>query len=273
MRITNYIYVLARWQNKIFVYSESGVLIRKIQIPFPATAFRFCRDGILCYCENHMSNIENSYFLIDSIGTILKTFPNRYPFKFNDAAGFRGENLFYNYNGNLFKKEIYSDTVYMFENQMFLPHISIQVGNKLLTTDVRSKHDGLYICENYVYPRNLFEFADYIYYDFCYSIKIPDDVLVYRFIGSKINNSFKLIDYDEGIINDLDGGPNIFPKTLYDNNTIISVVDAIKLKNHVNSDLFQLSNPLYPEKKKELEKIAEKISMVDNPILIMVSLK
>jgi hypothetical protein len=211
--------------------------------------------------------------LIDTSGTILKSFPNRYPFKFNDAAYFYGENLFYSFNQKLFKKEIYSDTIFVYENQKFSPHLVIQVGDKLLTPEARSKYDGLYLGGNYIYPLNLFEFGDYIYFDFCYSIKIPDDVLTYRFVGSKKDNSFNLVDYDEGIFNDLDGGPNVLPKTCYDDNTIVSVVDALKFKNHVNSEFFRKSEPKYPERKKELEQLASKISELDNPILVLVSRK
>ena len=60
---------------------------------------------------------------------------------------------------------------------------------------------------------------------------------------------------EEGIINDLDGGVNILPLTIKDDNTIIGWVDAIKLKAHVASETFKNSSPKYPEKKEKLEKL------------------
>jgi len=78
---------------------------------------------------------------------------------------------------------------------------------------------------------------------------------------------------EEGIINDLDGGVNILPLTIKDDNTIIGWVDAIKLKAHVASETFKNSSPKYPEKKKKLEKLANSLKETDNPVLVMVSLK
>ncbi len=78
---------------------------------------------------------------------------------------------------------------------------------------------------------------------------------------------------EEGIINDLDGGVNILPLTIKDDNTIIGWVDAIKLKAHVASETFKKSSPKYPEKKKKLEKLAGSLNETDNPVLMMVRLK
>ena len=82
-----------------------------------------------------------------------------------------------------------------------------------------------------------------------------------------------LFNPEEGIINDLDGGVNILPLTIKDDNTIIGWVDAIKLKAHVASETFKNSSPKYPEKKKKLEKLAGSLKETDNPVLMMVRLK
>jgi hypothetical protein len=43
--------------------------------------------------ENHMGYIEKSYDLIDFNGKLLKSFPNKYPFKNHDAFGIENENI------------------------------------------------------------------------------------------------------------------------------------------------------------------------------------
>ncbi len=270
---TQYIYVLAGWQKKFFVYSKNGELIRTFQIPFFSSEFSFFENEILCYSVNHVGNIENSYNLIDTNGRILKSFPNKYPFNNRNPYAISGENLFYHFDEQLFKKEVYSDTVYCFENKDFKPHLIIQVGNKLISPQARSEFDGLDLGKNYISPLNLFEFGDYVYYDFVYKIELPDDVLIYSYIGSKTNNIQALFNKSDGIINDLDGGPSILPRTIKDDNTIIALIDALKLRNHVMSEEFRNSKPLYPEKKKELEKLANRIKETDNPVLVLVSLK
>ena len=119
----------------------------------------------------------------------------------------------------------------------------------------------------------MFEFGDYVYYEFVYRFELPDNVLVYSFIGSKKNNYQVLFDRSQGLINDLDGGPEILPRTTRDDNTIIALVDALKLKTYVGSDAFKNSNPIYPDKKTKLENLAKNIKDTDNPVLILVKMK
>lgn len=270
---THNIYVLAGWQKKFFIYSETGELIRTFQIPFVSQVFSFFDNEILCYSINHEGNIENSYNLIDTNGKILESYPNKFPFNNQNTHAITGENLFYNFNRQVFKKEVYSDTVYSYENKVFKPHLVIQVGNKLITPQARSKFDGLYLAKNYISPLNLFEFGDYVYYEFVYKFALPDDVIIYSFIGSKKNNLKVIFNTGKGIINDLDGGPNIWPKTIQDDNTIVALVDALKLKTHVASEAFKNSIPKYPERKKELEILANSLKETDNPVLLLISLK
>jgi len=267
-------YLVSAWQKKFNVYSESGEFKRSFNMPLYAPIdFRFVDDNILCYCENHMGNIENSFTLLDTNGLVIKSFPNRYPFKNHDAFGFPGENIFYRFNNKLFKKEVYSDTIYVYENMAFRPHLVIEVGKKLVTPEARSKYDGKEIGKNFIMPLNLFEFGDYVYFDFVYKYEPPDDVLIYSFIGSKQSNFQALFIKSEGIINDLDGGPNILPRTIKDDNTIIALIDALQLKAYVSSETFINSDAIFPEKKKELEKLANSLKETDNPVLILVKIK
>ncbi|MCF6357444.1 MAG: hypothetical protein L3J54_06505 [Draconibacterium sp.] len=45
------------------------------------------------------------------------------------------------------------------------------------------------------------------------------------------------------------------------------------LIEHVNSEAFKNSTPLYPEKKKALEKLANNLNENNNPVLMLVKLK
>jgi len=55
--------------------------------------------------------------------------------------------------------------------------------------------------------------------------------------------------------------------------TLISWIDTIKVKAHVGSEAFKNSTPKYPEKKKELEKLANSLKEAENPVLMLVKLK
>ncbi len=166
---------------------------------------------------------------------------------------------------------MYSDTVFVYRNKAFEPHIIIDVGKLRITPEARTNSSVTYIIHNFLTPRKLFECGDYIYYEFSYQ---PDDENEgFSVIASKVNNFKILFDPEKGLINDLDGGPNIMPQTVKDNNILVAWVDAIDFKNHVASEAFRKSNPLYPEKKKELEMLANSLKETDNPILMLVSLK
>jgi hypothetical protein len=267
------IYLLARWQKKFFVYSMNGKLLRTFPISFSPSEFCFVGDRILCYSENHMGDIQNSYTLIDTSGKVIKTFPNKYPFINHDAYGIRAENIFYKFDNELYKKEVYSDTIFKYDNENFLPHIVIEVGDKLISPKARGEFDGLYLAKNYIIPLNLFEFGDFVYYNFSYKYDIYNEVLIYSFIGSKKNNSKRLFNSVQGIINDLDGGPNFLPRAVKDDNTVIGWIDALKLKTYIASESFKNSTPKYSEKKQEVERLANSLKETDNPVLVICRLK
>jgi hypothetical protein len=119
---------------------------------------------------------------------------------------------------------------------------------------------------------NLFEFGGFIYYAFIDKF-VQGDVRIYGFVGSKKDNYQVMFDLGEGIINDLDGGPSILPLTTKDDNTIITLIDPLTLKKHISSEVFKKSTPKYPDKKKELEKLASRIKETDNPILVLVKMR
>jgi len=269
------IYLVSGFQEKFNVYSETGEYVKTFKIPFHGPIqFRFDNDKILCYFENLQGNIENSFVVIDTMGRIIKNFPNKYPFTLNKqgAVGVGRENLFYQFNNQLFKKEVYSDTIYVFEDMVFKPHIVIEVGDRLLTPETRGQYDLFYLGENYILPIHLFEFGDYIYYEYTYRVIPKSNNLLYGFIGSKTTDFQVFINAEQGLLNDLDGGPDILPQTIKNDMTLISWIDALTLKQHIASEEFKNSTPRYPEKKKTLEKLANSLKETDNPVLVLVRL-
>ena len=273
---TQELYLVSAWQEKFNVYSKTGEFVKTFKTPLRAPIqFRFYEDKILCYLENLQGNMENSFIVLDTLGRIISNFPNKYIFTPNKSGGIGigRENLFYEFRNQLFKKEVYSDTVYVFENMTFKPHLVIAVGNRLLTPEARAQYDLFYLGENYIRPIHLFEFSDYIYYEYTYAVIPKTNNLIYGFIGSKTTDFRAFINAEQGLLNDLDGGPNILPKTIKDDKTVISWIDALQLKAHVASDTFKNSTPKFPEKKRELEKLANNLKETDNPVLVLVKMK
>lgn len=267
------IYLVDGWLQKFLVYNRDGKLMRSFKSPLKiAIDFRITNDGILCYIENNLARTNNSFILIDTLGNVIMNYPNNYKWqdKTNRTVGYLHENLFYKFNGQLFKKEMYSDTVFVYRNKAFEPHFLIDVGKLRITPEARTNSPVDYIIHNFLTPQKLFEWGDYIYYEFDFQ---PDDENEgFSLIASKVNNFRILFDPEKGLINDLDGGPNIMPQTVKDNNTMVAWIEAFQLKNHVASEAFKNSKPKYPEKKKDIEKLANSLKETDNPVLVLVRL-
>jgi hypothetical protein len=265
--------------HKFLVFDKNGKFIRTFKSPLSDNGmnFKFTEDRILCYFINDEGNIDNSYILIDTTGKIIEKFPNRYPWK-RKAPGvsYEWENKFYKFNNQLFKKEIYSDTIFSFENEVFKPYMVIDVGKQRLTPDIRSSIQtgpdfSVKTYHNYITPWNLFEFSDFIYYEM--TMTLNGTYGLYSFIGSKKDNFKVMIAPEQGLTNDLDGGPNFWPRTIETDNTIVSWIEAIKYREYIASDAFKNATPRYPDKKKELEKLANSLKETDNPVLMIVRLK
>jgi len=264
------IYLIDGWQQKFFVYSNKGDFIRSFKYPIRAAVnFKFTEDGILCYNQNHMGDMSTSFILIDTTGRILKKYRNKYLWtRTIPTFAFAYENIFYKNGTSIIKKEIYNDTLYAYVNKNFIPYSVIQIDENLrITPKVRSESEGTFIIENFINPWNLFEFGDYIFYEF----SLPTNGKVERlfFIGSKTSNLRALFNAKD-FINDIDGGPNIWPVTLINDGTIVSWIDAIDLKKFISSETFKNNIPKYPKKKKELEILAESLKDTDNPVLTLI---
>jgi hypothetical protein len=183
-------------------------------------------------------------------------------------VAFMGENLFYRFNGDLIKKEIYSDTLYSCKNKGFEPNLILDVGKLRITPAAREESDIKYINNNFLTPINLFEFGNYIYYEFIIPWEGKTEGLSY--IGSKTGNFSVLFDPEKELINDIDAGPNIWPKTVKDNFTIVTWIDAIELKQHVK---LKSLKPPSSEKIGKLETLAHSIKETDNPIIMLIKIK
>ena len=72
-----------------------------------------------------------------------------------------------------------------------------------------------------------------------------------------------------GIENDIDGGINFAPIYSPNERTLVSWFNAYDLKAHVASEAFRNSTPKYPERKRELEALANRLKDDNNPVLMV----
>ena len=260
-------------ESSLMIYSLNGKFLKSIPCPKYTRNILHTDEGIICRCDYYGGKYKgkNSIFLIDDKGNIIKRFSDKYKYiNTSFTSGFREEFLIYNHHENVYTKEIYSDTVFVFENLKFEPAFILDHWGKTISVEAREKIDNfdsfVEIADQHSKEINMLLWGDYVFSEFSFQGSY------YNFFGSFHNKDFNIITKDL-IINDIDGGPGILLKTTIAKNTAISWVNAFDLKAHVASDAFKNSTPLFPEKKKELERLANSLDQNDNPVLMLVKLK
>ncbi len=275
------IYILSLFQEKIFIYTPNDDFVRTIPAPFTTYYIECFEDGILCYSLDLIGSMEKNIQALDYDGNILKEFSNKYlisdrieqqnsmppppPPNFGLTPLYRNE-------GNLFLKEFYSDTVFLFNQTdlIFEPAVVLDRGGRLITLEAEISGSESRRAE-YIEDTKIIQFGDNVYAEF---IDRADEYTRYGFYASFDKSRQYLMRIKEhGIINDIDGGPSLWMKTPLNSNTVLTWIDAFELIAFVNSDEFKNSTPKYPEKKKELEQLANSLDENDNPVLMLVKLK
>jgi len=193
--------------------------------------------------------------VMDTLGNLIKTKDRSNP-KF--SSGWSGKSGLYYFNNNLYYWNVYNDTVFAITPDLiWKATFLIGKGEYRLPRKELNPHK----LSQYMLIQTIFETNNYIMIRYYLADKHLFVIIEKNRWKSFVYN---LNNYsNKGIINDLDGGPDILPVTIKDDNTIVALIDALQLKKHVSSDAFINSTPKYPEKKKEL----------DNPVLILVRLK
>jgi hypothetical protein len=210
----------------------------------------------------------------------------------------------YQMGGITYFKEMLNDTVFRVDDQYaFEPIYYLNLGKYSMPKSVRElpMHEMGVESKKYIRVENLYETSRYLFLDCNFNNHSPakrsepgylmdasgteHKVLFYtlRMLGI-YDKIYKELVFAEpvksenwlmncGLRNDYDGGVNFYPRKMVNDSTLAMWVDAYKLREHVASEAFKNSTPKYPEKKKELEELANKLSDNDNPVLILCTFK
>ena len=268
----NKVFILSPPESKIFVYNFDGEFVKTIRCSETISDIYFIDNMILCYSKNRNCSVEHSFEIIDVNGDNIKYFPNIYRCSLaRGSVSFMSEICFYLYDNALHIKELFSDTVFQlrfpnFEGKFILDR-KIKKPNPTIRENFGDIEQLKGLNNTYIFDRMIFEFGNFIYYQVFHRQK------GFLTIFSK-NEPWLIYPFQStGIVNDVDNGPEFWIQASNERNQAISWVFAHELKAHVASDAFKNSTPKYPEKKRELERLANSLSENDNPVLMIVKLK
>ena len=295
-------------RQELLVFNLSGKFINAIPIPRNYISSTYHNWLILSDLDFllQVPNINGSekfrIIKLNSKGDTIKGYPNTTFFN-GPADNLSGGTIalaanFYIYNETVKFKEVLNDTLWELGTSRLIPQYVFYRGKYGMSNSFRALPREEYKKElsKIIYIQNIFETNNKFYFrtaflkqypfDFyrapmtAFGIEIRDPYPILGIYDKKIKDIFfvkpsNIEDQIEptGIFNDIDGGINFYPKRLINNDLLISWVKAYELKQYIGSTTFNNSAPIYPEKKKELEQLANSLNENDNPVLMLVKLK
>lgn len=218
---------------------------------------------------------ENEYqtVIINPEGDTLFKRPNYYRFIKNTKVymGFSADNIINPLDDIIRIKGLFSDTLFTITGDYeIIPCMVINSGGKGITTDFLANVDaaaassGTSPASGFLMISQLNETEKYLFYRYFY--QQSGRWVVY----DKATEEERFFDSKILLKDDISGGVNVEPKFVCDG-VIYSWTDALSFKNHMSGEEFRNAEVTNPQRKKELEKLAESIREDDNHILIAIT--
>ncbi len=270
-------------QSKIKTYSNNGIFIRDISLKNVGDGIGWGDDvelfNSLLFLPN-LSDIGQTKYIwafLDTLGNVvnLKMNPTT-PFKV-DTEGRGGG--FYKFDNKIFYYNYFNDTLYAISSDFSYEPRYLFAQGDFRWPKQPFDYDSQ-VSKIFQYVR-MFETKRFISFTSFYKLKLAT-----VFIEKKTKKTFLSYKNEKRqrsysttvacLINDLDGGMPLERLEYYsegDQEYITTLIHPVNLKLYVSGKEFIESKPKYPEKKKELEKLADSLNENDNPVLMLVKLK
>ena len=273
-------------------------------LEYPAIqGWHILNDSLLFgHIPNITGHIKYKAEIINKKGQLKTSFINYEQFQRDSPSTFGLDNITnqYKFEGRLHYKQLNSDTSFYLDNEFKLnPEYVFYLGKYKMPINIRGARDGVTKTWNYIFVWDVFQTDDILFLNCRFGNRFPAKRLTPKpsiFPGrgpvwintdymlgvyNKRNGEFKFCKpsntdnalFTTGIYNDIDGGPRFFPDQMVNDSTMVMLLDAKKFKDHINSGDFKNSTPKYPEKKIRLEELSEKISEMNNSIMMFVTFK
>ena len=267
-------YIVIKTKSALVLYKRDGNSFnfqRRMDLNPNANKVDFTPDqnNILLSYGTELGIEPFRYLLLKINGDTLSSVPNQFLIPHTGAGyGSLSENISFLNNNALHFKHQFNDTIYMVDRfNKIVPYLVLNSGGRIATLEENA--DGNYYAKHvteFLSMSNLMETSRFFFYEF--SLEGSTRFIIY----DKVLNTRKRVNKPTWLKDDLSGGLNFEPRVCY-GETIISWRNALSLKQHIVSEIFKNSVVIHPEKKKELEELANSLKETDNPVLIIVTPK
>ncbi len=275
------IYIIDKY--KIMVYTFEGKFLR--DIPFEKYTYTNPREILMngpylfLPFSGSDGDLKYNWIILDTLGNMVSKKQ-----RFYHPSQFVIPGFTYKFENKLFYGNFLNDTIFSVSTDLkakaaylFSQGVYRWPKEGLAVNLIREK------MPDYFRPFSMFESKNFIFLRYGYHDK--EAILLIDKKTKRTYQAFKpdkdgFLKYTASIKNDLDGG---LPLTLnsrgyyyfVENGSeyIAVLINPFELKNDVASDEFKNSIPKFPEKKKQLEQLANNMDENDNPVLMLVKLK
>ena len=251
------------------------------------------------HMTNFTGHMKYKAVIINKKGQIKTGFINYEQFQRESPSSHGWENISnqYMFEGRLHFKQLNGDTAFYLDDELKLnPEYVFYLGKYKMPINIRGAWDGVTKKWDYIFVRDVFQTEDILLLNCHFGNRFPAKRLTVHTpfpqtgpswlntnymlgVYNKGNGEFKFCKpsntdnalFTTGLYNDIDGGPRFFPNQMVDDSTMVMFLGAKNFKDHMNSEDFKNSTPKYPEKKIRLEELSEKISEMDNSIMMFVT--
>ncbi len=273
------VYVLDNVNRKspIKVYSRTGYFLKSISVPEYCEniqTIEFYNSKIFAFNWQMLLDTKYNWVVFDTLGNLITKKPRTIPMFMSGWSGSYGT---YKYNNNLYYWDTYNDTVFS-----ILPDFKYKGSFIISPGEHRAPRAHIpnpTLLKRYMLINHIFETSRFIVIRYFY--KKMGIVLIDKrtkksfltYIEETNDNSYYSLG---GFINNYDGGTIFGPRRFFVENGreyMIGLIYPYQIKARVVSSEFKNSTSKYPEKKKELEKLANRLKETDNPVLMIVRLK
>lgn len=274
----NLMIVLTR--GKLYFYNETDTgfaMLKQLDLKLQPQYCDFLPDQDNILLSFTTSTGENKYqcVCITSEGDTLFKRPNFYSFTRNSKVvmGFSSDNIINKQNDIIRIKGFLNDTMFTINGDYeFVPYMILNTGGKSMTTDFLANvpppdmNSGTSPAAPFLHLSEILEVEKYLFYKYSYQMTVN--------WGAYDKNTGLIHPFDGKILlkDDISGGINIEPK-FASNGIIYSWTDALKFKTHMSGDDFTKAEVKNPNRKSELEKLAESVKEDDNHLLIVIAPK
>lgn len=292
----------------IFEFNKEGEFINKypnvllFEDRYIIQNWSLIHDSLIFgHLPNDEGHMEYKAVLINKNGELIKKYRN---YDILESKGSRintGTTQVYQFNGNLHFKEQFSDTLFILDDDYELkPFYTIDLGDLKMPVPVRTDFSEYFRKINdYMAVEDIYETENHLFLKVNFGNRFPARRATPKLSGpgsgtkNYYNTRYCLGVYNKntsvlvfskptdtdnplftsGLYNDIDGGPRFFPDKMVNDSTMVMLISAKALKDHVQSEDFINSKPKYPVRMKELEILANGLNEADNPILMFVTYK